>query len=557
MMNKKYIYILVCVMLLALAGQAITSMRYKSPACDESSHHIATGYSFLKTGDFRLNSTSPPVTEEIAALGMLPLDPKLPLEHPSWDKIDRLDFGFQFLYRYNDNADQLVFFSRLPMVMLSVLCGLLVFIFARDLYGEKAGLFALFLYSFSPNIIAYSRLNTPDIGATFFILLSIYRFYKFLNKPKFRNIVFAGIALGLAMSSKLSALILVPLFIIIAVYKAIVSKRLRYLWLVLAIFLICAVVIFCTYFGEFKPLLENDIDVGEKIDYFSKAVDKLFPGDNQHIKEKVIEVALNTPIPFATYIMNILAETNMVFAKPYPTYLFGVRSEQGWWYYYIVVFLLKTPIPMLIFLALVALFFKRVKAGNAWGEGVGLVFIFAFACAAFASRVQLSVRYILPIYPLCFIYASKLINLKVKRERIFKAILGLLCIWYLIGTLSAWPDYLPYFNEFAGGAEGGWRHLGDANVDYGQDLPALSDYMEENDIEEVSLLSPSTADPAYYGIRYRKIENVEIGSPEERVYAISAIYIDAFQWAKDMEPTAKISNSIFIYDLRKDELKDE
>ena len=552
-MKRRHIIIAMVLFIVIFSGLAITSMIKKSPVCDEVSHHIGTGYSFLKTGDFRLNSTSPPLIEEIAAIPLLFLNPALPLDHPSWNAIDRVNFGFQFLYGSGNNAHAIVFLSRLPMIALSILCGILVFLFARDLYGDRAGLFALFLYSLSPNILAYSRLAIPDIGSTFFILLALYRLYKFLNKPKSRKLVFLGVAFGLALASKMSALILIPFFVLVFFYMAISKKRFYYIGSLLAVFSIGLVIIFVSYFGETKPLLQNDVDVTEKIGYISTLSDKLFPG-NQNIKDSIVDFAMKRPIPLATYAMNILSSTNMVYGKRiFDTFLMGEHSATGWWYYYIVVFLLKTPIPILILLMLLVIYFSRVKPKHVCGEKIGILFIIIFSVASIFSKLQLRVRYILPIYPLCYIYISKLINVRIKKQRFINIALYGLCFWYLANSLSIYPNYIAFFNNFAGGPNNGSRYLRDANIDFGQDLIQLSDYLRDNNIPEVRLLYFGTADPAYYGVRYKNLEEADMEKPRQAVYALSVNSIDSVKWKDKIEPDYKAGYSIFIYDLRNKE----
>jgi hypothetical protein len=538
-------------MLSLLMLESIFSMRQKSPVCDEVSHHIATGYSFLKTGDFRLNSTSPPLTEELAAIPLIFLNPVLPLADSSWNAIDRVTFGYKFLYEYNKNAADLVFWARIPMVILSLLCALLVFIFAKEIYGEKAGLFAMFLYVFCPNIVAYSGLAIPDIGVTFFMLLAMYTFYRFLLKPTHRNVIFSGITLGFAEAAKYSALILFPVFFILIICKALADKQWKYILSLAGIIAVCYCVVFMSYRLEVKPLLKNDIDVKEKISFIEKGIDKVFGGNNQAIKSKAIDFALHTPIPFATYIMNILAETNLVFVKDFGVFLMGERSRSGWWYYYPVVFLLKTPIPLLLLLLLAILFCLKVKPVNIWAERLIMCFLALFTIACLLTKLQLSVRYILPLYPLLFIYISKITKVRIKKQFILVLAVSALSLWYVFDALKIYPNYLAYFNQFAGGPDNGWRYLRDANIDYGQDLPALARYLRKNNISKIKLSYFGTADPAYYGIKFEPLKEEEIIKPADSVYAISVNCIYGINWIEKIKPTAKAGYSIFIYDLRR------
>jgi hypothetical protein len=126
-----------------------------------------------------------------------------------------------------------------------------------------------------------------------------------------------------------------------------------------------------------------------------------------------------------------------------------------------------------------------------------------------------------------------------------------LSIWYITETILYYPYYISYFNQLAGGAENGWRYLRGSNIDFGQDLPSLSSYMERNGINEVRLSYCGTADPAYYGIRCKQFAKEDYIRPKHVVYAVSVSCIDSVKWAKGIRPTEKASYSIFIYDFRK------
>jgi len=549
-MRKKYTWIIISTLLIIFTASAVGSMREKSPVGDEVSHHIATGYSFLRTGDFRLNSTQPPLIEELAALPLLFLKLNLPLDHPSWDAVDRATFGFQFLYRYGNDVDRIVFWSRIPIVILGLLGGLLVFKWAGELYGERAGMFALFLYAFSPNIIAYSRVSTSDMGVTVLMVLALYRFCKFTRKPTRKNIVLAGIALGLAEASKLTALILLPFFAVIVVWMSLSKRTLKYITAFGIMALLCYLVVFITYFGEIQPLLKNNVDVPEKIGYISKASDRFFVG-NESIKEKAIDFALHRPVPLATYTMNILSTLNMMFGRRlFKVFLFGRYYDTGQWYYYPVVFLLKTPLPTLILLLLTLFFFKKARSNNRFEENMIVCFVAIFGIASLTTKLQLSVRYILPLYPFCFILISRLVNAAVKRKMLITCIVGALCLWYVSEAWNTYPHHISYFNQLAKGPDNGYRILRNSNSDYGQDLPALGEYLKRNNIDEVTLAYCGTADPAAYGIKWKQQGEGEERTPANSVYAISANYLNGFFWTEQYAPVAKAGYSIFIYDFR-------
>ncbi|MBI2095160.1 MAG: hypothetical protein HYT89_03230, partial [Candidatus Omnitrophica bacterium] len=134
------------VLLALMAGQVILGMRTQSPTADEFSHHAASGYSSLVAfGDFRMNPASPPLPRYLSAIPLLFLGARAPLDHPSWAAADSPEFARQFFYHYNSNADNLIFWARLPIALVSLVFGFLVFIFATELFGPRAGLAALVL----------------------------------------------------------------------------------------------------------------------------------------------------------------------------------------------------------------------------------------------------------------------------------------------------------------------------------------------------------------------------------------------------------------------------
>jgi predicted membrane-bound dolichyl-phosphate-mannose-protein mannosyltransferase len=173
-------YIIVAFFLMMFFSMSVRSIVLKSITFDELVY-IPAGYSYITAYDYRMNPEHPPLMKIIAAAPLLFLSPTLPKD-ASWVNGDQWNFGMQFLYVKNENTDQLMFWARMPMILIGALLGVYVFLFARDMYGLGAGYVALALYSFSPNILAHTRLATTDIGVTCFSFISIYYFWKYLGR---------------------------------------------------------------------------------------------------------------------------------------------------------------------------------------------------------------------------------------------------------------------------------------------------------------------------------------------------------------------------------------
>ena len=166
------------------------------------------------------------------------------------------------------------------------------------------------------------------------------------------------------------------------------------------------------------------------------------------------------------------------------------------------------------------------------------------------ANLQIGMRYLLPVYPLIFIIASIFIVELFKSKLIYKVMGIALILWSILIQVLIWPHYLSYFNEFAGGPDNGWKYLRDSNIDWGQDLKAVKDYMQENNIDEVTLSYYGEVDPSLYGIDFRHIPPEEVKTPSKTVYAVSVQNLDNLEWTKIYEPSQKAGYSIFIYDFR-------
>ena len=119
-MTKRASDLFAGLLLCLLAVQVTGAMRTTSPTSDEFSHHIANGYSYLKTWDFRMNP-GPSFPRLLVAVPLAFLGAKLPpKDDPSWVNGNSPEFAKQFFTIYNTDLDRLVFWARVPIVLLSL-----------------------------------------------------------------------------------------------------------------------------------------------------------------------------------------------------------------------------------------------------------------------------------------------------------------------------------------------------------------------------------------------------------------------------------------------------
>jgi 4-amino-4-deoxy-L-arabinose transferase-like glycosyltransferase len=538
------------ILLLVFLILCVSTALRTSGTCDEIAHHIPVGYILLTKGDFKMDSSHPPLSRYIVSLPLklfMPL--KVPADKTQWRRPDRSEFGRDFFFTYNHQPRRMLFYSRLAVILVSVICGLILFFWANALYGNTVAFLSLLLYSFSPNILAHAGLATTDMTATCCMLLSIATFWLFTKNASLKNVIRAGFCLGLAQLSKYTAILLYPIFLLLWIFElkmTLRGKRKSFFFKLMAVIFISLIVIWVGYGFATEPILKDAMRVEEKLNIAHTIVKKISPSVNEASLTHLDNFLLHMPVPCGTHLLGILG----VFRHGYEghgTYFLGRWLKTGSPFYFLVAFFIKTPIPTIIFLFIGFIMLLRKKIER--NERFIFLTIAIFFITASLSSLQLGLRYILPIYPFFFIIAAKGIEaLQKKRAKVFAF---LLLVWLVVSSLLAWPNFLSYFNELIGGPDNGYKFLRDSNLDWGQDLPALAKYLKRNNISEVTFEYFGQDEPAIYGINSLKFSKEEFKKPLSKVYAISVQYLDSVEWTKSYIPSAKAGYSIFIYDLRR------
>jgi hypothetical protein len=514
----------------------------ESATFDEPAH-LPAGYSYLLTGDFRMNPEHPPLTKMVAAIPLLFMKLKHPAQMQSWQGKDSFAFGQEFLYKSGQDADKIIFLGRIPMILLSVLLGLLVFSWSKELFGFKAGVLALFLYSFCPNILAHSSLVTPDIGVCLFMTFSFYSLWRYLKKPSAFKLVLTAVALGLALISKFNAIILLPTYAILILIYGPKKRFSQSLVILCLIFFIAFFIVWAGYGFQTGKILEQN---GEHNTFYRLVKDLPRP-----LQERGFSLCGRLVLPFPYYFKGL---SWMVYSKDiekHQSFFYGKHFFGNSLYGLLSAFLIKTPIPFLIFL-LMALW-AAVRSKSIFGLNQAFILYLPLLIFILTPLISpaLQIKYILPVYPLMCICISQLMNFSFSRLSSWRLIFVGLCLWYLIASINIYPHYLAYFNELIGGPKNGYKYLVDSNLDWGQDLKLLKKYLDKNNIKEIKLGYFGTASPDYYKISYTRLEPFK---PASGWIAVSATFLQGahtakggYDWLKNYDPVLKIGYSIFLY----------
>ena len=583
----------VVVLLLAFGSLAVAASRLTAITWDEPTY-MGGGYYYLKTGDSRMVVGLPLNTMILAGLPLLVFNPTLPQNAESYVNVSYVKFGHDFLFSGGVDPDRLVFFSRLPFVAVSLLLCVLVFLWAKELYGYRAGLFALFLAVFSTTLLAHSFIVLADVLLTTFGFGSMFFFWKFLGSRAPRHLLLAAIFFGLAMNSKLNAVLFLPvylcLFALVFIYRKLPSVKLvfrlfsrpglveytRSFFLVLVLFgVVSAAIIFVSYRFQFTSL-SNAVPQS----YIQRGQEVLAEGAGPYAKfAPIINKLITLPLPFPTYFGGFAVQSFVSSHAIKRSYLFGHVYTGGKWYYYFVEFFLKTQLPLLILLGFsLALMVKG--EGRTFDELFLLVPPVVYFLLFIPNTVNAGIRHLLFVYPFIFVMVSRLVTLRVQQlyRQFFRFSIVALCVWYALGALLIFPHFMAYFNELVGGLAHGHQYLVADNLDIGQDLKGLRAWMGERGVQRIRLSYFGTADPAYYGIPYDYLPSPvwepwvpdyvpletmlpssyqQDCSPQTGLIAISASNLHSvfllnqscFNWLLDKKPIATIGYSIFVYNV--------
>jgi 4-amino-4-deoxy-L-arabinose transferase-like glycosyltransferase len=118
--------------------------------------------------------------------------------------------------------------ARLPALLFTLATAVVLFAFARRVWGEEQGWIATIVMLSQPLTIAFSRTVIFDSALTFFIVVAIVAFYFAIVDANKRWTLLAWSAIALGVLTKGPVAILLPL--IIAIPFAIVQKRFKALW---------------------------------------------------------------------------------------------------------------------------------------------------------------------------------------------------------------------------------------------------------------------------------------------------------------------------------------
>ncbi|OQW95749.1 MAG: hypothetical protein BWK77_06920, partial [Verrucomicrobia bacterium A1] len=454
------------------ALNALNDARVHSAVCDEIGAHIPSGYLYWASGRFSGGVDNFPLGQLLIAL-----------------PVRLLGLSYELF------TEQHLLLFRLPVIAMAVLLGFLVHRFARAIAGPRAGLAALFLFAFCPNMIAHGSLATLDLPLAFFVFATMAALLGFVRKPTGGRFFLFALALAAALATKIQALLLVPL----------------------------ALAVLAAHVRDILPAdARNRVALGLSLLWIV-----VLPWLAINAVYRHMPVVGGEWLP-PQFVAAVAAKLHHSQAG-HSAYLFGRYSERGWWYYFPVAILLKTPLPALWLIGL-GLAGRRTK--DVWLFAV--LPAAAFLLVAIAGHVNIGLRHVLPIYPFLFVLGG--IGATDWWDRSWRGTaLALVALLYLVEAVAIGPHHLSYFNVLAGGPRNGHRILIDSNYDWGQNDRFLARYIAAKNVEAKINPDAFQSESGHVFVNVNALYGVLNGGDR------------AYLWLKTYRPVNRIAYTWFEY----------
>jgi hypothetical protein len=502
---------------LAAIGCARVAATYTalSVTSDEPSH-LACGMEYLSRHVYRYETQHPPLARVMAALGPF-LAGSRTVGKPAFDQE-----GVAIL-RESHVPIRTTALMRAGILPFFVLGCAVVWIWARRDFGPATAVLAVALFTLLPPVLADAGLGTTDMAVAACLGLAFLTMMMWAESPTWQRSLLFGLGAALAALAKFSALLFFPCAAALA--------------------LIC-------YLAAARP---------SRVESLRLLRERAAPF--------ALAVVAGAVVIWGAYRFSFGTPQGWSFAVPAPeffdgiqsvqrhnqsghiAYLFGWVSRTGWWYYFPAALALKTPIPFLLLLGA-----GSMAALSKWRKPTYLMppaFCAGILLPAMAGNVNIGIRHVLPVY-LGFSILAAIALLRLpdwlgKRAGTIAGLL-LLALMALSGILQH-PDYLAYFNAFAGDSPE--KVLSDSNYDWGQSLPAVARRLRQLNVGEVSFFALDSGIPAddlraWYGMP--RIRPLDLTLATRGWYVVSPFLLEATSNRfTHLTPAERVGSDLLYY----------
>jgi len=513
--------------------------------------HLAAGVELLDRGYYEYDTEHPPIGRVVLALG-----PYLAGAHSyGTPPPSGVTEGEDILYR-DGKYDLYLTLARAGALPFLALLLLVTWLWARRmLAGEGAALLAVILLLSVPAVLGHAGLAALDVAAAATILLALYALDRWLDTPNWRTAVLFGLASGLAVGTKFSAVPYIGMSLLalgathwLLAPHGTPAERARVLRLRAAELVLVALAALMPLLIAYGIRAPNEARVAVR---FNWAVSYLLQQPGLDHGLGVLLSHLWLPRELKDLVNGIVA-VKAHNDGGHLSYLLGEVRTTGWWYFYLVALAVKTPLPLLAAGSAGVAWLAREgwRSGDNWRITPAVLVV-----ASGFSHINIGIRHVLILYPLLALGAAWVVTRswaalrRLPDRRLAAAgtvVLAALLTWQLSTLWSVWPDYMAWFNETVSHPE---RVLVDSDLDWGQDLRRLEKRAAELKIQRLSLAYRGTAD-----LTREPLPPLVILPPRQPTtgwVAVSELArtrnLEDYAWLEAYQPVERVGKSIELY----------
>jgi 4-amino-4-deoxy-L-arabinose transferase-like glycosyltransferase len=458
--------------------------------------HIYAGTEYLTQGVLHTNPEHPPLAKLLAAASLVRAQ-HLTLPDISGVPRRRPHDLFPFFLANGIPFREMLALARAPFRWLLAALIVCVYLAARAAAGTPAALLASALVALDPNLIAHAGIVHSDVAAALLITVTVVLTISAVGGRRPSRWILAGLALGLAIATKFTALILVPLVLLAPLLLLLQADRRQkvaeHFAGALAACIVAALVIYAVYAVTMRAMVPNEAAYVSVTFLRHRHADPETVARYARLTQRLPEIGM-----FLTGVKGVQLLSG---GERDWNFLNGRLSRKGFPQYFFVAFLLKATPAMLLLTAAIAAGGRRLR--NKWSIGA-LATVVTLLVVSIPSSFNIGVRHILPIFPLLAIVGAGVLASRLPR-RAFAIVAAVLIVSAGVSLASIHPFELGYFN-FLGGPE----NLSDSNVDWGQDIDRMHVFLREKGWERDTRVIVF-AMPALHGVeRYPPLDELSV-----------------------------------------------
>lgn len=480
---------------------------------------LASGIAHWEFGRFEPYRVNPPLVRMIAALPVIAVG-----YQADWSKFyeapgarSEFHLGDAFVRANGRGVIPLLYYARWACIPFNLVGAYFAYRWAKELYGPNAGLVAITLCVFEPNLLAHGGLITADAACTALGILAGYSFWRWLKRPTWIRATIAGTSLGLAELSKMSWLILFGLWPILwFLWRFLEPKKSE-----------CAVprdkpptqndtaaityteslspssvpeLVTCTSGQSIRQLVAIHLlaiyilNIGYAFDgtgiplkdfhFVSRSLTGLEePGQSGNRFQNTLLGLIPMPVP-AQYVLGFDSQKKDFEKFGFNSYLRGQWSDHGWWCYYLYGLLVKVPCGTWALFAFVLVSRMLKRQGTAPLRDELVLLLPALALMTLVSSqtgFNAHLRYCFPALGLSLILISQAGNSIARSSPFVSLFVCAALVYSVASSLSTYPNHFAYFNDFVGGPRNGHKHLLGSSLDWGQGLGEAIDWIKSHE----------------------------------------------------------------------------